>query len=139
MAKIRSQAKISEKYGRVTPGKANELEAGLKDPKKIWVDEAAAAEPAYNAGVSDAISRGAFGKGVAAAGQAAYLEPALKLGVKRYRDGVTFGIPKYTKNFAPYRDVIEATALPPRGAVGDPGNIDRVRVMAAALHDAKIK
>ena len=80
-----------------------------------------------------------FGKGVVAAGQSAFLEPALKLGVKRYRDGVTFGIPKYAKNFAPYRDVIEATSLPPRGAVGDPGNIDRVRVMAAALHDAKIR
>ena len=139
MAKIRSMSKISEKYGRVTPGKAAELEAGLKDPKKKWEDEALAAADAWATGVSDAVGRGAFAKGVSDAGQAAYLDPALKLGVKRYRDGVTFGIGKYNRKFAPFRDIIEGTTLPPRGAVGDPGNIDRVRVMAAALHDAKIK
>lgn len=139
MPKIRSGAKIAEKYTRVTPGKASELEAGLKDPKKVWFDEALAAAPAWAAGVSDAVGRGAFAKGVTAAGQAAYIDPALKLGVKRYRDGVTFGASKYAKNFAPFRDVIEGTTLPPRGPVGDPGNIERVRLMAAALHDAKVK
>ena len=139
MPKIRSLAKIQEKYGRVTPDKGRELEAGLKDPKKIWVDEAAASEEAWEGGVADAISRKAFGKGVVAAGQAAYIEPALKLGVKRYRDGVAFGVPKYGKKFGPFHDVIEGTTLPPRGPVGDPANVERVRIMAAALHDAKIK
>ena len=139
MPKIRSTAKIAEKYARVTPGKGPELEAGLKDPRKIWADEAAAAEAAWAAGVTDAITRGAFGKGVSAAGQPAYIEPALKLGVKRYRDGVTFGVSKYAKKFSPFHDVIEGTTLPPRGPVGDPGNIERVRLIAAALHDAKIK
>lgn len=139
MPKIRALAKITEKYGRVTPGKASELEAGLKDPKKIWVDEAAAAEGAYEDGVTAGIARKAFGKGVVKTGQAGYLDPALKLGVKRYRDGVVFGVTKYNKNFAPFRDVIEGTVLPPRGATGDPGNIERVRVQAAALHDAKVK
>lgn len=139
MPKIRSLAKIQEKYGRVTPAKGPELEAGLKDPKKIWVDEAAAANEAWKGGVSDAVARDAFHKGVTAAGQTAYIEPALKLGVKRYRDGVTFGIPKYGRKFGPFRDVIEGTTLPPRGPVGDPANIERVRTMAAALHDAKIR
>jgi len=139
MPKIRAIGKITDKYKRVTPGKGPELEEGLKDPKKNWAEETAASGDAWESGVTEAISRGAFVKGVAEAGQAAYLEPALKLGVKRYRDGVTFGVSKYTKKFAPFRDVIEGTSLPPRGAVGDPGNIERVRIMAAALHDAKIK
>lgn len=139
MPKIRSLAKITDKYGRVTPGKGRELEAGLRDPKKIWVDETLAAEDAYEGGVTAAIANKSFGKGVSAAGQAAYIDPALKLGVGRYRAGVEFGIPKYGKKFAPFRDVIEATTLPPRGPVGDPGNIDRVRVMAAALHEAKVR
>jgi len=139
MPKIRTLAKITDKYGRVTPGKGRELEAGLKDPKKVWVDEAAAAGEAWRGGVEGAIARDGFVKGVTAAGQASYIEPALKLGVGRYRSGVEFGTPKYGKKFAPYRDVIEGTTLPPRGAVGDPANIDRVRVMAAALHDAKVK
>lgn len=139
MPKIRSTATIAEKYGRVTPGKAAELEVGLRNPKKVWVDEAGAAAPAWAAGVSDAVARGAFAKGVAQAGQAAYIDPALKLGVGRYAAGVRFGITKYGKNFAPFRDVIEGVTLPPRGPTGDPANIDRVRLIAAALHDAKIK
>ena len=139
MAAIRSLTKISDKYKRVTPTKGPELEAGLKDPKKVWVDEASAAGTAWEGGVTDAIARGAFVKGVTNAAPAAYLDPALKLGVKRYRDGVTYGVAKYSKKFAPFRDVIEATTLPPRGPVGDPDNIERDRLIAAALHDAKIK
>lgn len=136
--KIRALAKIKEKYGRVTPGKATELEAGLRDPKKNWHDETLAAADAWQGGVEGAIAGDRFAKGVAAVNQADYLEPALKLGVKRYRDGVAFGISKYAERFGPYRDVIEGTSLPPRGPVGDPGNIERVRIMAAALHDAKV-
>ncbi|MBA7560742.1 hypothetical protein ES708_02373 [subsurface metagenome] len=139
MPKIRSLAKITEKYGRVTPAKGKELEAGLRDPKKIWVDEAAAAGDAWKGGVEGAIARDGFVKGVVEAGQAAYIDPALKLGVGRYRSGVEFGTPKYGKKFGPYRDVIEGTSLPPRGPVGDPANIERVRVMAAALHEAKVR
>lgn len=138
MAKIRALAKIKEKYGRVTPGKGPELEAGLRDPKKNWHDETLAAAEAWTGGVEGAIARGAFAKGVGAVNQSDYLDPALKLGVKRYRDGVTYGTPKYGERFGPYRDVIEGTTLPPRGPVGDPANIERVRIMAAALHDAKV-
>ncbi len=139
MAKIRSMAKIKEKYGRVTPGKGPELEAGLKDPKKNWHDETMAAGDAWRGGVEGAIARDGFIKGVGAVSQADYLDPALKLGVKRYRDGVTFGTTKYGEKFSPFRDVIEGTTLPPRGPVGDPGNVERVRIMSAALHDAKVK
>lgn len=138
MPAVRSMAKIKEKYGRVTPGKGTELEAGLRDPKKNWHDETLAAKEAWQGGVEGAISRDAFSKGVANVSQADYLDPALKLGVSRYRAGVTFGTDKYGKNFSPFREVIEGTSLPPRGPVGDPGNIERVRVMAAALHDAKV-
>lgn len=138
MAKIRAMAKIKEKYGRVTPGKGPELEAGLRDPKKNWHDETLAANDAWKGGVEGAIAGDRFAKGVGAVTQSDYLDPALKLGVKRYRDGVTFGTTKYGERFGPYRDVIEGTSLPPRGPVGDPGNIERVRIMAAALHDAKV-
>lgn len=138
MPAIRPLAKITEKYGRVTPGKGRELEEGLRAPKKLWVDEAAGAAEAWAGGVTEAVGDDRFRKGVVAAGQAAYLDPALKLGVGRYRSGVEFGVPKYGKKFAPYRDIIEATTLPPRGPVGDPGNIERVAIMSAALHAGKV-
>lgn len=138
MPAIRPLTKIVDKYGRVTPGKGRELEEGLKAPKKIWEAEAAAAGEAWGAGVTEAVADDRFVKGVREAGQAAYLDPALKLGVARYRSGVEFGVPKYSKKFAKYRDIIEGTTLPPRGPVGDPGNIERVTIMAAALHAGKV-
>jgi len=139
MAKIRALAKIVAKYQRVTPGKGKEYEEGIKDPKKVWADEAKAAGDAWAGGVTDAVARGAFAKGVDKCGQAGYIDPAIKKGVGRYRGGVEYGIPKYNKKFAPFRDVIEATALPPRGPKGDPRNIDRVATIATALHAEKIK
>ena len=139
MAEIRSLAKIVAKYQRVTPLKAKEYEEGIKDPKKVWADEAKASEEAWAGGVTDAVARGAFAKGVEECGQAGYIDPALKKGVARFRGGVEYGIPKYNKKFAIFRDVIEAVALPPRGPKGDPRNIDRVAAIAAALHSEKIK
>lgn len=139
MAKVRSLAKITDKYKRVAPTKAKEYEEGIKDTKKDWVDETAAADEAWAGGVQEAISRGAFKAGVEATGQAGWLDPALKKGVGRYRSGIEYGIPKYNKKFAPYRDVIESTDLPPRGPKGAPQNLDRVAVITAALHDEKVR
>jgi hypothetical protein len=34
--------------------------------------------------------------------------------------------------------VIQGTTLPPRGAKGDPANIQRVAVLATALHAKKV-
>jgi len=138
MAKIRALAKIAAKYSRVTPSKGKEYEEGIKDPKKVWADEAKAAAGAWGDGVSAAVARGAFAKGVEECGQPGYIDPALKKGVARYRGGVEYGVAKYNKKFAKFRDVIEATALPPRGPKGDPRNIDRVTAIASALHEAKI-
>ena len=137
MTGIRNLTSILEKYKRVTPGKAKELEEGIRNPKKNWEEQTAAASDAYNDGVQEAIARNAFSGGVKSTGQSGYLEMALKKGPKRYREGVEIGLPKYQRNFAPYRDTIAATELSPRKATGDPGNISRVAEIAAALHEEK--
>lgn len=134
MAGIRSLSFIVDKYKRVTPGKAKEFEEGVKAPKENWQEQTVAAEEAYNSGVTDAIARGAFAGGVAASGQSHYQDMAVRKGAPRFRQGVEIGIPRYQRNFAPFRDVIAATDLPPRRAKGDPANLDRVAVIAAALH-----
>lgn len=138
MPPIRSTATIVEKYKRVTPGKSKEYAEGVKDPKKKWIEETPKAAAAFAEGVTDAIARDAFAKGVLACGQAGYLDPALKKGEARYRPGVEYGVTKYNKNFAPMRDVIAGIDLPPRGPKGDPRNIDRVATIATALHAAKV-
>ena len=137
MTGIRGLSAITEKYKRVTPGKAKELEEGIRNPKKNWEEQTSASSDAYNDGVQEAIARNAFSGGVKATGQSGYLEMALKKGPKRYREGVEIGLPKYQRNFAPFRDTIAATELSPRKATGDPGNIARVAEIAAALHEEK--
>jgi hypothetical protein len=47
------------------------------------------------------------------------------------------GSDDYEKGFAPYRDVIEQTALPPRFPKRDPRNIQRVSAIATALAKKK--
>ena len=140
MPKIRSITSIAGKWADVTPRRAAYYKAGVESPKEIWEEKAAAAEGAWSAGVSAAAGEARFSKGVSAAGQAKWKEKTILKGVAqgRWSAGVGVAKPDYEKGFAPFRDVIERTTLPPRGAKGDPANIDRVRDMAAALHEAKL-
>ena len=134
MAGIRSLQFIVERYKRITPGRAREFEEGVKNPKEQWEPETIAAAEAYNDGVRDAIERGAFAGGVRAAGQSHYVDMSLRKGVPRFRHGVEIGIPFYQRNFAPFREVIAGVELPPRKPKGDPSNLERVAVIAQALH-----
>jgi len=136
---IKTSAQIAEKYGRVTPGRTPDYEAGVRSPRTPYAAAARAAEPAYEAGVTAAIQRKAFGKGVAAAGDTKWQQGSLEKGTARYGPGVQVAAPAYAQGFEPFRAVIERTQLPPRRPTGDPGNIDRVRVMSQALAQAARK
>ena len=139
MPKIKSAAEIAEKYGRVTPMRAADFEAGVKAPLENWEEKTRAAESNYEQGVTASIGNKSFGKGVTAAGNAKWQRKTIEVGVGRWGTGVRAGQPDYQKSFEPFRGVIETTTLPPRYPKGDPRNIDRVNSMAKALHDAKIK
>lgn len=139
MPAVRALTKIAEKWGRVTPARAPEYEAGVKDPLKDWQKETAKANDAYKTGVQASIAKDMFLKGVNRVGTEKWKRKASEVGPRRFAEGVSVAAPDYEKGFAPFRDVIERTTLPPRFAKGDPRNIDRVRTMAAALAEAKRK
>jgi len=139
MPAIRSASEIAEKWARVTPGRSADYAAGIEKPKKSWVEAAAAAEEAYEGGVQQAIAEKRYGKGVREAGDEKWKRKAKELGTTRWGPGISAAKADYEKGFAPFRDVIERTVLPPRKPKGDPSNIDRVRILAAALHEAKVK
>jgi len=138
MPKVRSTSQIGKKWARVTPERAEDYKIGVQSPKKDWGAETKAAEGNYEAGVKAAMTRKAFGKGVDKAGTAKWKEGALNKGVDRFGPGVAAGQGNYEKGFAPYRDVIESTNLPPRYPKGDPRNLERVKVISKALHDKKV-
>ena len=139
MPSIRDISKIAKKWAEVTPQRAGEYEAGVKDPIRDWAKNTVAANDAYKAGITAAAQKDLFKKGVEKVGTEKWKRKAAELGPRRFGEGVSLALPDFEKGFAPYRDVIEKTVLPPRFAKGDPRNIDRVRAMAAALADAKRK
>jgi hypothetical protein len=138
LVEIKSVDEIAEKWKRVTPGRSADYEAGIKNPRKSWEDGAIDAEGAYQAGVQDAINRKAFSGGIRNAGNAKWQRKSLDVGVGRFGPGVQAAGEDMKKGIAPFVDTIRGVSLPDRKAKGDPGNIDRVRILADALHKKKL-
>jgi len=138
MPKVRALTSVAEKWSRVTPTRSTDYKEGVENPKKDWATEAANAEDRFVRGVTEAANAGRYGMGVSKAGTKRWQERAMKKGPSRFAEGVAIARPDYERGWAPYRDVIERTELPPRGPKGDPGNIQRVAAMALALHQAKV-
>ena len=139
MPKIMDTAAIAEKYGRVTPQRSADFEAGVKAPMEDWAGKTRAAESNFELGVQTAIGNKSFGKGVEKAGTAKWQRKTVEVGVGRWPTGVRAGQADYQSGFEPFQKVIQATTLTPRYPKGDPRNIDRVSTMAKALHDAKVR
>lgn len=137
MAEIKSQAAITEKWTRVTPMRSEDYKKGIESPKRDWAKSATAAAPNHATAMAAASAAGSYGKGINKAGTEKWKARSLSKGPGRFAEGVMVGGPDYDKGFAPFRDVIERTALPPRFPARDPRNIMRVSAIATALGKAK--
>lgn len=139
MPPVKPLDKISKKWVRVSGQSQESYREGIESTTKDWADATASAEGNYEAGVTAAISQKRFGAGVRKAGTPKWRTNALAKGPSRFGEGVRLAENAYRLGFEPYRNVIQETTLPTRLPKGDPGNIDRVRIMAAALHDKKLE
>ena len=137
MPPIKPISEIAAKWARVAPTRQEDYLKGVQSPRVAWDTAATAAAPQYEAGVQAAITGKRFASGIRAAGNAKWQRKAVELGPSRFATGTQAAAPDFEKGFGPYRAVIESTTLPPRRPKGDPGNIERVRTMAAALAAAK--
>jgi len=138
MVNIKSLDLIAEKYGRVTPGRSADYEAGIRNPARDWEDATAKAESNWESGVQAAISKKQFGKGVHEAGTSKWQKKALELGTARWGPGVTAAVDDYKSGFSKYHSVIERLTLTPRKEVGNPQNYRRVQEIGEALRRAKV-
>jgi hypothetical protein len=137
MALIRSMADIGKKWTEVTPQRQGQYQTGVTTPLRDWGTNTAAAAERFAAGITAAIAGKRFDKGVAAAGTGKWQKRASSVGPSRWGQGVAVAGPEYATGFAPYRDVIERTNLPPRFSRGDPRNWDRSRAIGQALNAAR--
>lgn len=139
MPPVKPLDRISEKWSRQSQAATPEYIAGIQNPRKSWAAATAAAESNYEAGVQAAISRKAFGNGVKRAGDSKWQQGALAKGSQRWGPGIAASKDLYEQGFAPYRAAIESITLPARGPKGDPANINRVALIAAKLHETKLR
>lgn len=138
MPKIRDIGSIADKWARVTPERSEDYKLGVQNPKTDWKTATQAAVGTYKAAMTTSLTNDRFAKGVSKSSTDKWKEKASTKGANRFGEGVSLGKPDYQVGFSPYRDVIESTSLPPRYPKGDPRNIERVKVLAAALHAKKI-
>ncbi len=140
MAAIKSLNRIAEKWeDNASSSRAGDAyREGVQNPRRSWEDAAAAADDARKAGLEAADERDAFVTGVRDAGDAKWQRRATTLGPSRFRQGVKEAKDDFSRGFAPYHSVISGLTLPPRGPKGSPENIERVRIIAEALHAERI-
>jgi hypothetical protein len=129
---------IVAKWNARTSIAGPEYEAGVRSPKTDWASATAAAKDNYKAGVTEAIAAGSFEKGVRAAGTPKWQERTLTLGVARWPSGVAASQDSYRSAIEPFISALRSLALPPRYAKGDARNLQRVNVIATALHKLKM-
>ena len=137
MAGVKSGAATGAKWARVTPQRQEDYQLGVQNPRTPWAQAAGASAERYKTAVTEAANRGAYAKGVAAAGDQRWQSKALSKGPSRFAEGVALSAPDYQAGVQPYLDTIAATQLPPRFAKGDPRNVQRVATLAAALRKRK--
>lgn len=104
-----------------------------------WAGAAVAAAPAYAAGVQDAIGRGAFQSGIQATGNSGWQKRAREVGATRFAAGAAASVDAYQAGVQPYLSTIAGISLPPRGPRGSAANLQRVQIIADALHQMRTR
>lgn len=137
MAEVKALSRIREKWQRVTPGRTQDYQLGIENPRRSWADQAKGASGTWKAGVDAASNKGMYQKGVEKAGDAKWKGRALAKGPGRFSEGVYMSAGDYEKGFAPYRAAIESVDLGPKFPRRDPRNLERVRRVVTALTEAK--
>lgn len=137
MAAVKSADRVSAKWARVTPQRTEDYSLGIQQPRTPWAAAATAGQARYVTSVQEAAARGAYGKGVAKAGDARWTQKSLSKGPSRFAQGVAESGPDYQAAIAPVLAAIGAVVLPPRQPTGSPGNIQRVTAVVTALRKLK--
>lgn len=117
--------------------RSEDYKLGIQSPRRDWEKSAVAAKETHKTAMASAAATDSYGKGCTKAGSAKWQARALQKGPGRFAEGVMVGGDDYEKGFAPFRDELEKTVLPPRFPKRDPRNIARVSVGNIALGKKK--
>jgi hypothetical protein len=138
-SKVPPIADVAAKFARRAQSAGPEYESGVRNPATPWAAASQAAQGSYEAGVTAAISRKAYGKGVGAAGDSRWSRGAIEKGPARYAQGVQLAEGDYAARMAPVLDTIARIDLPARGPRGSAQNLARMTPIPQALAALKRK
>lgn len=136
MIKVKDTAAITKKYIDRAGVATKDYTDGVAGAGGDWESGAKNGEPNFVQGVQDAITRGAYGKGVTGSASK-YVANATKLGAVRYGPGVQNGAGAYSSGVQPYLDKLKSLTLPPKGPRRSPQNQQRANMVAAELGKLK--
>lgn len=133
---VPTAAASGQKWRERAATSGNDYAEGVRGAGPRWQQGVQNAESTWAEGVQQAIGRGAFSAGVAGKGNK-YSEKAAGIGASRWSAGIQSSQEAYESGVAPYLQAISNVTLPPRGARGNPINLERVRAVNEAARRVK--
>jgi hypothetical protein len=135
--KMKGLTESGTKFAKRASAAGPEYKTGVLNPKAPWQESTLNAEDNYNTGVTEAISRGAFGKGVSKTSNSDWQGKASTKGFRNYSTAVGESGSDWAKGYAPIHSALSALTLTPRGPRNSPGNYDRSRQVGEAAAKAR--
>lgn len=132
-----SAQKAAEKFASRAPLAGGDYVQGARETGKDQAALSIAAKDNYKIGVTEAISRGAYEKGLQRSGKSGWLKGITEKGESRYSEGVAGARDKYATNSARFDTARGAAASAPRGPKGSATNLNRVALVVNALRKMK--
>jgi hypothetical protein len=131
--RTKSLSDASDKWSRRASVAQIDFTKGVTGAGAAWEAGAKAGSDNYKQGVTAAIARDAFSKGISATGANGWEAKTILKGPGRFAEGVSVSKGDYEKGMGPVLQTLQGLTLPPRAPSGDPRNIQRVSVPNAAL------
>lgn len=138
MPAIKSLERIKSNFKQGTSSAAPRYKDGVMNPRRPWKEATLAASELQKQAMTDSLARDDVRKGVERTAGEKQKTRAEILGPARYTQGTAAAVDEYGSGFAPYREAIQSTELPPRGPKGSPENYQRVQAIGEALHSRKL-
>lgn len=134
---MKTAQEVSNKFVQRASAASGDYVEGARSTEKNWQQATAAAAEVHKAATMEALNRGAFAKGVQAAGNAAWQQGIETKGSTRYAEGVSTSASKYAENSARFDAARQAAKGMPRQVKGSPANLQRTAAVVAALRKVK--
>lgn len=134
---VKDLSASADKFKQRAGAAQGDYTKGVQGAGARWKAGVEASSERWAQGTQDAISRGAFAKGVSKTGADYYTQRAVKLGGSRYAQGVGEGAGNWVEGFKPFADVLAGLDAGPKGPKGDPRNQQRSIAVQIALRNRK--